>query len=84
MEYADRRLRTTDGLERLHEEIERTTRVTSLFPNEAFLLRLASAVLCEMSDDREAERACPTSMFSQGRSVSRARLILLMLRQFAI
>ena len=52
-----RRLRTTNSLERLNKEIKRRTRVATLFPNEASLLRLASAVLSEISDDWETERA---------------------------
>jgi transposase-like protein len=52
-----RRLRTTNGLERLNKEIKRRTWVATLFPNEASLLRLASAVLSEISDDWETERA---------------------------
>jgi len=52
-----RRLRTTNGLERLNKEIKRRTRVATLFPNEASLLRLASAVLSEVSDDWETDRA---------------------------
>ncbi len=44
------RLRTTSGLDRLNEEIKRWTRVATLFPNEASLLRLASAVLSEMGN----------------------------------
>jgi putative transposase len=52
-----RRLRTTNGLERLNKEIKRQTCVATLFPNEASLLRLASAVLSEISDDWETERA---------------------------
>ena len=52
-----RRLRTTNGLEWLNKEIKRRTRVAKLFPNEASLLRLASAVLSEISDDWETERA---------------------------
>lgn len=52
-----RRMRTTNGLERLNKEIKRRTRVATLFPNEAALLRLASAVLSEISDDWETERA---------------------------
>jgi transposase-like protein len=52
-----RRLRTTNGLERLNKEIKRRTRVATLFPNEASFLRLASAVLSEISDDWETERA---------------------------
>jgi len=46
-----RRLRAINGLERLNNEIERRTRVAALFPDEASLLRLASAVLSEISDD---------------------------------
>jgi len=46
-----KRMRTTNMLERLHEEINRRTRVARLFPNEASLLRLASAVEMEISED---------------------------------
>jgi transposase-like protein len=46
-----RRLRTTNGLEQLNKEIKRRRRVATLFLNEASLLRLASAVLSESSDD---------------------------------
>jgi len=52
-----RRLRTTNGLERLNKEIKRRTRVATIFPNEASLLRLASAVLSEISDGWETEHA---------------------------
>jgi putative transposase len=48
-----RRLRTTNMLERLHKEIKRRTRVATLFPNEASLLRLVSAVLAETSQEWE-------------------------------
>jgi putative transposase len=46
-----KRMRTTNMLERLHEEINRRTRVARLFPNEASLLRLVSAVEMEISED---------------------------------
>ena len=46
-----RKLRTVNSLERLNKEIKRRTRVATLFPNEASLLRLASAVLSEIDDD---------------------------------
>jgi len=52
-----RRLRTTNSVERLNREIKRRTRVATLFPNEASLLRLASAVLSEISDGWETDRA---------------------------
>jgi putative transposase len=47
------RLRTTNMLERLNQEIKRRTRVATLFPNEASLLRLVSAILSETSEDWE-------------------------------
>jgi transposase-like protein len=40
-------------LERTNQEIKRRTRVATLFPNEASLLRLVSAILSEISDDWE-------------------------------
>lgn len=48
-----RRLRTSNALERVHEELRRRTRVASLFPNEASLLRLVSALLQETSEGWE-------------------------------
>ena len=45
-----RRLRTTNMLERVHKELNRRTRVAGLFPNEASLLRLTSAVLMELDE----------------------------------
>ena len=39
------------------------TRVAMLFPNEALLLRFAFAVLSEISDDWEADRAYLTMDF---------------------
>ena len=51
-----RRLRTINGLERVHKEIKRRTRVATLFPNEASRLRLVSAVLAEIDDDWSTSR----------------------------
>jgi transposase-like protein len=48
-----KRLRTTNMLERLNQEIKRRTRVATLFPNEDSLLRLVSAVLTEVSEEWE-------------------------------
>lgn len=48
------RLRTTNGLERLNQEIRRRTRVVGVFPNEASCRRLVSALAMETSDDWEA------------------------------
>ena len=39
------------GLERVNQELKRRTRVARMFPNEASLLRLVSALLAEISDD---------------------------------
>lgn len=45
------RLRTTNMMERTNKEILRRTRVATLFPNEASLLRLVSAVLAEIDEE---------------------------------
>jgi putative transposase len=47
------RLRTTNMLERLNRELKRRTRVATLFPNQAALLRLVSAILIELSEEWE-------------------------------
>jgi hypothetical protein len=52
--------RTTNGVKCLKKEIKRRTRVATLFPNEASLLRLVSAVLGEISDEWEFQRTYPT------------------------
>jgi transposase-like protein len=56
-EAARKRLRTTNGLERVNKELKRRTRVATLFPNEASLLRLVSALLMEISEEWETGRA---------------------------
>lgn len=45
-----RRLRTTNMMERLNEEIRRRERVVRVFPNDAALLRLVGALLAEISE----------------------------------
>ena len=47
---ARRRPRTTNALEREHEEIRRRTNVIRIFPNEASYLRLATALAADRSD----------------------------------
>lgn len=47
------RVRTTNGLERISQEIKRRTRVVRIFPNEASCLRLVSAILMEISEEWE-------------------------------
>jgi transposase-like protein len=51
-----RRIRTTNGLERVSQEIKRRTRVVRIFPNEGSCLRLVTAVLMEISEDWETGR----------------------------
>ena len=51
-----RRLRTSNVVERINREIKRRTRVATLFPNEASLLRLVSAILVEISEEWETGR----------------------------
>jgi transposase-like protein len=46
-----RRIRTTNMLERVNQEIKRRTRVVNIFPNEASCLRLVSAILMETDED---------------------------------
>ncbi len=49
-------LRTTNMLERINKELLRRTRVATLFPNDASLLRLVTAVLMEVTEDWETGR----------------------------
>jgi hypothetical protein len=51
-----RKLRTTNGLERLNREIHRRTGVVGIFPNEAACLRLSSAILMEFDDEWQIGR----------------------------
>lgn len=48
-----KKLRTTNGVERINRELKRRTRVAGLFPNTESLLRLASAILSEISEEWE-------------------------------
>jgi putative transposase len=45
------RIRTTNGLERLNEEIKRRTRVVRIFPNTEACLRLVTALCIEQSEE---------------------------------
>ena len=51
-----KRLRTSNYLERLNQEIKRRTRVVRIFPNEGSCLRLISAILMEVSEEWEYGR----------------------------
>ena len=55
-EHQRKKLRSTNMVERLNREIKRRTRVATLFPNEASLLRLVSAILSETSEEWETGR----------------------------
>jgi putative transposase len=46
-----RRIRTTNGLERLNQEIKRRTRVVRIFPNRQACLRLVTALAVEVSEE---------------------------------
>jgi transposase-like protein len=46
-----RRLRTVNLLERVNRELDRRTRVVSIFPSESSCLRLISALLMELDDE---------------------------------
>jgi len=45
------RIRTTNGMERLNEEIKRRTRVVRIFPNSEACLRLVTALCVEQSEE---------------------------------
>ena len=51
-----RKIRTTNGLERVNREVHRRTQVVSIFPNDAACLRLASAILMEIDEDWQTGR----------------------------
>jgi putative transposase len=46
-----RRIRTTNGLERLNQEIKRRTQVVRIFPNREACLRLVTALAAEQSEE---------------------------------
>lgn len=45
------RIRTTNGMERLSQELKRRTRVVRIFPNREACLRLVAALAMEQSDE---------------------------------
>lgn len=51
-----RRLRTTNGLERLNEELRRRERVIRIFPNEESICRLMGALLMETNEEWQTGR----------------------------
>lgn len=57
-----RRLSSTNMLERVMRELKRRSRVVSIFPNEASLMRLMGAVLLEMDEQWQSEPAVYLNM----------------------
>jgi len=51
-----RRIRTSNMLERVSQEVKRRTRVARIFPNSLSCLRLVTAILMEISEDWETGR----------------------------
>lgn len=71
---ARRRLRTTNALEREHEEVRRRTRVIRIFPSEASFLRLATALAADRNDAWAKRRyVVPASPTVNVHNVTRAR-----------
>jgi putative transposase len=56
-EKVRKKLRTTNGVERLNRELARRTKIAGLFPNTDSLLRLSSALLMEISEEWETGKA---------------------------
>ncbi len=50
------RIRTTNGMERLNQELKRRTRVIRIFPNRDACLRLMTALCAEQSEEWESGR----------------------------
>jgi putative transposase len=61
-----RRLRTTNVVERLNREIHRRTCVVSIFPNEASCLRLISAVLVEQDEEWQVHGRMYLTIYAEG------------------
>src|SRR5690554_6677906 len=51
-----KRLRTTNGVERLNQEVRRRERVIRIFPNEASVIRLMGALLIEQDEKWQVGR----------------------------
>jgi hypothetical protein len=62
-------------LERLNRELKRRTRVATLFPNEASLLRLVTAILIEVSEEWETGKRYVTFETKSTRSLSTQALL---------
>ena len=65
-----KRLRTSNAAERLSQEIKRRTRVVRIFPHPKSLLRLVTALLCDISDDWESSSNIYLDMYPPSRRFS--------------
>ena len=46
-----RRIRTTNGLERINKELKRRSRVSGAYPNDQSLLRVAVCIMMDINED---------------------------------
>ena len=46
-----KKIRTTNGLERINKVLKRRSRVVGAFPNDASLLRLGGAILMDINEE---------------------------------
>jgi len=66
-----KRLRTSNGIERLNQEIRRRERVVRIFPNEASVIRLIGALLMEQDEKwQTGHKYFDMSLYYQTLSVS--------------
>jgi putative transposase len=47
-----RRIRTTNGLERINKELKRRTRVVGAFPSDKSFMRLGGSILIDINEER--------------------------------
>ena len=52
-----KRLRTSNGIERLNQSVKQRTKVAKIFANEEACLRLVSAVVMEISEQWQRSKA---------------------------
>lgn len=72
-EHVRTRLRTSNMAESLNKEIKRRTRVAGLFPNEASVLRLVTAIAMETSEEWEIGRAYLRTTSEEGHENSKRK-----------
>ena len=56
-EHKRKRLRTYNMSENLNDQIKRKTKVAGLFPKTSTILRLVTAIMMEISEEWETEKA---------------------------